>query len=84
MASWAGITAEKGRDPNAAWAGASTGSVQLQSRQNRQNQLLRPSEYGMGMGAQPWLDLALAKQGFVQWLTETHAQPDMQQEAQST
>ena len=82
MASWAGMTAEKGGDPNADWAGTSTASVQLQSQQNGQNQLSVPSEYGMGSDAQPQIDLALAKQGFVQWLADIHAQRDMHQEVQ--
>lgn len=86
MASWGGMTAEKERDPiaSAIGAGASVGSVQLQSWQTGQNQLPTPSEYGLGNDAQPRIDLALAKQGFGQWLKDVHAQPDMQQKAPST
>lgn len=80
------MTAEKERDPiaSAIGAGASVGSVQLQSWQTGQNQLPTPSEYGLGNDAQPRIDLALAKQGFGQWLKDVHAQPDMQQKAPST
>lgn len=84
MASWGGMTAEKERDPSAVWAGASTGSVQLQTWQQGRNQLPKPSEYGLGSDIQPQIDLALAKQDFVQYLTDRHAQPDMQQKAPST
>lgn len=75
------MPAVKETGPGATQAGAS----QLQTWQDGQNQLQISSKHGTGSGAQPQIDLALAKEGFAQWLRGVHAQPDLheQHEGQS-
>lgn len=75
MTAWAGMPTEDD-DASFAQAGSSTGGSQVQSVQVAQDQLPKPSKYGVGSSAQLRIDLAHAKQAFAQYLTGKHGHSD--------